>query len=228
MLDSKQMADVSERLFRWSERLRAIAQTGLAFEPHQYDQERYREALELAAEMQAASIGDDAGELSAEWLSRIQRGMRGYVTPQTSIIAIVLNENRELLLLQRPDSKGWFPPAGWADVGRTGAEVAAKEVAEETGYWVRPTSFLGCYDSLINGMSPIHFFCLFWGCRLEGGSLRRNELEALDIGWFPQDRLPAPLHGGDWWVPMAYGWDANSPNPMFDELGEDTLKELWK
>jgi 8-oxo-dGTP pyrophosphatase MutT (NUDIX family) len=219
------MEQLNSRVLRWSERLRAIAQTGLAFGPHTYDEERYSEALRLAAEMQAFALAEDATELEDEWRANIGEGPRGYVTPQVSVIAAILNDSRELLLIHRPDTRCWFPPSGWADVGRTAAEVMAKEVREETGYRVRPVNLLGCFDSIARGLSSFHFYCLFFGCRLEGGELRKNDLEALDIGWFPQDGLPAPLHGGDWWVPVCFG---RADGPGFDPVPESIFEEVWK
>jgi len=225
VLHSLAVDELLSTVLRWSERLRAIAQTGLAFRPHTYDEERYSEALRLAAEMQAFALAGNEVEIESEWRARIGEGARGYVTPQVSVVAAIQNDRRELLLLQRPDTGCWFPPSGWADVGRTAAEVIAKEVREETGYRVRPVNLLGCFDSIAHGFSDFHFYCLFFGCRLEGGELRRNELEALEVGWFPQDGLPTPLHGGDWWVPACFG---EADRPLFDPVPESTLEEVWK
>ena len=41
----------------WTKRLQAIAQTGLTFTRDHYDQERYEELREVAAEMMAAGAG---------------------------------------------------------------------------------------------------------------------------------------------------------------------------
>ena len=49
------MSDISARLNLWTQRLTGIAQTGLAFDPHAYDRERYEELLKLAAEMAATT-----------------------------------------------------------------------------------------------------------------------------------------------------------------------------
>jgi ADP-ribose pyrophosphatase YjhB (NUDIX family) len=221
--------EFGERLFRWSERLRAIAQTGLAFEPHEYDAERYREVLDLAAELQAASAEGDPKELTAEWLAAVRRRVRGYVTPQTSVIAAVLNDANEILLIKRTDTEAWFPVSGWTDMGRTAAEVVAKEVCEETGYWARPQTFLGCYDSLGKGFSMYHFYLLFFGCKLEGGELRPNMLETMGCGWFARDALPSPLHSGDWWVDVVFGWKGKKTvSAGFDAVSEETLRGLWK
>ena len=47
---------IAEReLLRWSEMLSAIARTGLAFTESLYEQERFQEVLEIAAEIQAGS-----------------------------------------------------------------------------------------------------------------------------------------------------------------------------
>jgi hypothetical protein len=47
------MPDITHQLALWADALRAIAQTGLAFQPRSYDQERYEALLELAGQMTA-------------------------------------------------------------------------------------------------------------------------------------------------------------------------------
>jgi len=42
---------------KWTKRIQAIAQTGLSFTRDHYDQERYEELQEIAAEMLAAGSG---------------------------------------------------------------------------------------------------------------------------------------------------------------------------
>ena len=121
-------------LLRWSEALSAIARTGLGFSEVLYERERYEEVLHVAAEIRVA-VGHDLGraELATEWLRIVGSGVPGYVTPKVAIGAVVGNERNELLLIQRSDSGTWLYPTGWADVGYSAAEVAVKEVAEETG-----------------------------------------------------------------------------------------------
>jgi ADP-ribose pyrophosphatase YjhB (NUDIX family) len=179
--------------------------------------------------MQAAATDGHPKQITDEWLRTIRRGVRGYVTPQTSVIAVVLNAKGELLLVKRRDTDAWFPVSGWTDMGRLAAEVAAKEVCEETGYWARPEVFLGCFDSLGKGFSAHHFYCLFFGCRLDGGELRPNMLETAGCGWFARSAMPAPLHGGDWWVDMAFAWKGkHTVRASFDPVPEEKLKELWR
>src|SRR5437763_1066242 len=61
------MPDLAAQINAWTERLRAIALTGLAFEPALYDRERYEDLLRLAANMAttAADLRTDS-ELSQQ------------------------------------------------------------------------------------------------------------------------------------------------------------------
>ncbi|MET0911541.1 MAG: NUDIX hydrolase N-terminal domain-containing protein, partial [Ilumatobacteraceae bacterium] len=141
-------AGFTRDLARWSETLAAIARTGLGFSESLYERERFEEVLNVAADIKAAAnsalgTGIDAAEaieiareqdhFVQEWLESVGVGVPGYVTPKVAIGAIVGNDEGKLLLVQRADSGIWLYPTGWADVGYSPAEVAVKEVAEETG-----------------------------------------------------------------------------------------------
>ena len=143
-------AGFTRDLARWSETLAAIARTGLGFSDNLYERERFEEVLNVAADIKAAAnealghtsaIDDqEAAEVAREqdhfvqeWLESVGVGVPGYVTPKVAIGAVVGNDDGELLLVQRADSGIWLYPTGWADVGYSPAEVAVKEVAEETG-----------------------------------------------------------------------------------------------
>ncbi len=191
----------------WIQRLCAIAQTGLAFNPHVYDRERYEELLHLAADM-AATDGQfvtDARlsqQLYEYWRAQVQPGMKGYVTPKVGIGAVVFNANDELLLIQRPSGQ-WLYPTGWADIGHSPAEVAIKEVREETGLKITPLRLIAVYDVRRLADHPeteMHFYSLVFYCRLDGGTLVRHPQETLDAGFFSRANLPAPLARTD------YGW----------------------
>ena len=71
-------------------------------------------------------------------MESIGEGVPGYVTPKVAIGAVVGNDEGEILLVQRADSGVWLYPTGWADVGYSPAEVAVKEVEEETGIHCEP------------------------------------------------------------------------------------------
>ncbi len=194
------MVDISKELSVWIEQARAIAQTGLAFEPPSYDQERYEEILKLAARMAATMNGAAtldpafADALSAQWRSQVVRGIPGYVTAKVGVGAVVFNAQDEILLIERPEG-GWLFPTGWADVGYTPAQVAVKEVREETGLVVTPRRLVGIYDSAQwrNDLNP-HFYSIVFYCRLVGGDLRPHPVETRGAGFFARSALPESLY----------------------------------
>jgi len=218
-----ELIDITPKLAVWADALRGIAQTGLAFEPHAYDRERYEEMLHLAAEMAATVNGRVAldstlaAELEAHWRANIRAGVPGYVTPKVAVGAVVFNERDELLMIQRPDSKQWLYPTGWLDVGYSPAETAVKEVEEETGLLVEADRLLGVFDSnLRNYPMPFHIISVMICCRLLGGELRPHPLEVLDLGFFPYDRLPRPLCLGGQWVEDVFGFHWGQRGPVLE------------
>lgn len=218
---------MAEQLNMWIHRLRAIAQTGMAFGPSVYDRERYEELLELAAEMGATrqELGHDATlgkALYEKWRAEVGEGVTGYVTPKVGVGAIVLNARDELLLIERP-SHQWLFPTGWADVGYSPAEVAVKEVREETGLRVTPLRLIAVYDirHLLEVELNQHLYSLVFYCRLDGGEIVTRPHEVLNAGFFARDALPQPLARPELgWVEHA--WAAHHgelPETYFDPAG---------
>lgn len=192
-------------LLRWSESLAAIARTGLAFTHSLYEQERFEEVLKVAADIRvAAGLGGVAEGHLAEWMKSVGEGVAGYVTPKVAVGALVGNERGELLLVQRADSGMWLYPTGWADVGYSASEVAAKEVFEETGIAVEPVRLVALLDGMRLGFTRVPLYSLVFHCRMVGGSLARHPLECADVGWFAEDALPSPTAGADRWGELAF------------------------
>ena len=195
------MTDITPQLAIWIQQLRAIAQTGLAFDPHVYDRERYEALLDLAATM-AATLNDSASldpelahAFAQRWRADVMPGVRGYVTPQVGIGAVVFNERDELLMIQRAEGN-WFIPTGWADIGYAPAEVAAKEVREETGLIVTPQRVVGIYDAArwFRRHTHPYFYSIVFDCHLDGGEIHPHPVETRGAGFFPLDALPQPTY----------------------------------
>jgi ADP-ribose pyrophosphatase YjhB (NUDIX family) len=203
-------------LARWSESLAAIARTGLGFTDSLYERERYEEVLHVAADIKAAARELDEAERDQiaveretdhfvqEWLESVGEGVPGYVTPKVAIGAIVGNDDGEILLVQRKDSGIWLYPTGWADVGYSPAEVAVKEVGEETGIDCEPQRLLGVIDGQRMGFSRFGMYMLLFHCVATGGDLAPHPLETSDVGWFGEGALPEATAGAAWWGPMAF------------------------
>jgi ADP-ribose pyrophosphatase YjhB (NUDIX family) len=225
-------------LVRWGEALSAIARTGLGFTKSLYEQERFQEILHVAGEIRAAAAvalaahgqptlpgSDDADNLVNEWLRGVGSGVSGYVTPKIAIGAIVGNEAGELLLVQRGDSGVWLYPTGWADVGYSAAEVAVKEVLEETGIQADPIRLAMVLDGLRIGITQIPLYSLVFQLRPVGGELKAHPLECRDVGWFAEDALPSPLAGAGIWREHAFKAIRGEPlEVLFDRPREP----VWK
>jgi hypothetical protein len=184
-------ADFTRDLIRWSETLAAIARTGMGFTQSLYEKERYEEILKVAADIKGAA--DEALEVRREqdhfvqeWMESVGEGVPGYVTPKVAIGCIVGNDR------------------GWADVGYSPAEVAIKEVHEETGIIAEPASLMGVVDGMRMGFSRFGMYMLLFHMNAVGGELNGHPLETGDVGWFAADELPSPLAGVQWWGPMAF------------------------
>jgi ADP-ribose pyrophosphatase YjhB (NUDIX family) len=209
--------------------LAAIARTGLGFTQSLYERERFEEVLHVAADIKAAA--DEALEVTREtdhfvqeWLDSVGEGVPGYVTPKVAVGCIVTNDEGQVLLVKRSDTGIWLYPTGWADVGYSAAEVAVKEVAEETGIDCRPVSLLGVIDGQRMGFTRFGMYLLLFHCRATGGVLNPHPLETAGVGWFTEDTLPPHTVGWSWWGPIAQAAMRGQPPVIFDPPREP----MWR
>ena len=218
--ESLNPVDATTSLLRWSDALSGIARTGLGFVGQRaragdasarYEAERYEEVLKVAADMrvhaeetvEALEVRREQDHFVQEWLGTVREGVPGYVTPKVAVGAVVGNDRGELLLVQRADSGVWLYPTGWADIGYSPAEVALKEVAEETGIEAEPVRLLAVLDGYRMGMR-LPLYSLVFHCRVLGGELRGHPLETSQVGFFGRDDMPWPLAGGGRWLETAF------------------------
>jgi ADP-ribose pyrophosphatase YjhB (NUDIX family) len=215
-------APFARELVRWSETLAGIARTGLGFTQSLYERERYEEVLHVAADIKAAAdealeVRRETDHFIQEWMESIGEGVPGYVTPKVAIGAVVGNERGEILLVKRAESGVWLYPTGWADIGYSPAEVAVKEVAEETGIHCEPVRVLAVIDGMRLGFTRFGMYMVVFHCRALGGELTPHPLETADVGWFAADALPWPTAGVDWWGPLAFAAIKGEPvETVFD------------
>ena len=174
---------------RWAKRIQALAQAGLTYATDPYDQERYRELRRIAVDMLATQcgLGSEAQRVSLEELFA---GEAGYPTPKVDVRSVVFDGDRVLLVKERSDGR-WSLPGGWADVGSSPAEMAAREVAEETGYVVRPVRLLAVWDNSRHHDRPVAYavYKICIACELTGGQPRAS-IETEAVGWFAVEELP--------------------------------------
>jgi ADP-ribose pyrophosphatase YjhB (NUDIX family) len=165
--------------------LQSIGQTGLAFNTTDYDIQRYRRLLEIAAEI----IENYTQFPRAEAVENF-RLQPGYATPKVDIRGAVVRDGKLLLVQERADN-GWCMPGGWADVGETPSEAVTREVREESGFIVEPRRIIGVYDANRGG-TPIEFYHAFkivMFCDIIGGEACPSD-ETLAVDFFNPDTLP--------------------------------------
>lgn len=192
-------------LLRWGEALAGIARTGLGFTENLFEKERYEEVLSLAGEIRSAAADRPApGPQIQEWLKSVEPGVAGYATPKMSVGAVVGNEAGELLLIRRADSGLWLFPTGWADIGYSPAEIAVKEVWEETNVRCEPVRLIAVLDAMRQRMTRKPFYSLVFLCRATGGTPKPHPLECTEAGFFSEDNLPTDDMRSHWWTSLAF------------------------
>jgi 8-oxo-dGTP pyrophosphatase MutT (NUDIX family) len=195
--------EAANRLVEIADELRAIAENGLQWAPTEYDRVRYDKALSLAAELLSMAEVRDAEEIH-----RIFRGNLAIRTPFVGIDAAIFDEAGRILLVQRIDNERWCMPGGLADVGESPAQVAEREVWEETGLHVQAVRLVGVFDSRVNmgwEASPVHLYHIAFICERRGGRLTLTN-ETVDFGYFAEEEATAlPLHRGHVFrIPAAF------------------------
>ena len=169
----------------WADTLQTVAAAGLAYCQNPFDRERYGQIRRVAAEILAANT-----DLTLPAAEERLEAEPGYVTPKVDVRAAVLDGDRVLLVREVVDGR-WSLPGGWADVGESPAEVAAREVREEAGLTVRPVRLLALLDKQRHPHPPqlSYVYKIFFLCQVLGGSLAPSA-ETPGVGWFARDGLP--------------------------------------
>lgn len=170
----------------WSQKLQAIAQTGLTYCEDDYDRQRYEEIRRIAAEILAAQTDEPF-----EKILNIFQNQTGYPTPKVDVRAAVFKDGRILLVREKEDGK-WTLPGGWADILETPSQAIEREVWEESGYKVRVTKLLAVYER--NKQChvppfPFHVYKLFFRAEITGGTAAISA-ETTEVGFFESDSIP--------------------------------------
>ncbi len=206
--------EYTERLIRIADELRAIAVNGLHWAQNDYDRARYDRTLSLAAELLSLADTRDAGEIES-----IFRGDLGLRTPIVGVDAAIFNSEGKILLVQRADTQTWCMPGGMADVGESPAQVAEREVWEETGLHVAARRLAGIFDSRVTfgwPTSPVHLYHICFICERVGGVLSLTN-ETIAYGFFSEERAASlSLHRGHAFrIPCAFRVYRGEAEAMF-------------
>lgn len=125
--------------------------------------------------------------------------IRQYIGQQSFIASgaagFVQDEKGDVLLMRRGDDGCWSLPGGMLELGERLDQTVITEVREETGLMVEPIALIGVYSdadyhvAYPNG-DKVKFVSNLFRCKIVGGTLRADNIESLEVGFFAQDRLP--------------------------------------
>jgi ADP-ribose pyrophosphatase YjhB (NUDIX family) len=171
--------------------VRALAQTGLAFNADGFDHQRYQRLQELAAQLMAQGS-------SAEYQSilHLLRQEKGYATPKVDVRGAAFVDQRVLMVREISDGK-WTLPGGWADVNQSAGECVVREIAEESGFDAKALKLAAVYDYQRSGHPPRNLdsiYKMFFICEITGGEARASD-ETSEVAFFARHELP-PLSLG--------------------------------
>ncbi|SAL64438.1 NUDIX hydrolase [Caballeronia cordobensis] len=189
-MTSESQASFNRRLDQ-ARRLLALAQTGLHYTTGVFDKERYEEIAAIAHE-QIAEIAS----LKTDEVAELFAFESGYANPKLDVRCAVFDDAGQILLVREAADGLWSLPGGWADVGLSPAENAAKEVREESGYTVEIVRLLAAWDTAKHPHPPSVFHIwklVFLGTVQHSGERIGEETDA--VGFFSPDDLP-PLSLG--------------------------------
>jgi ADP-ribose pyrophosphatase YjhB (NUDIX family) len=169
----------------WAREIQSLSQTGLTYSESDYDTQRYRRLMEIAAEIIGSQTDFPEARLVENFLAQ-----PGYATPKVDVRGAVVREDRILLVQESADGY-WCMPGGWADVGDRPSETVAREVWEESGFEVAPYKVVGVYDANRSGrpLEFYHAYKIVFLCRTLGGAPRPSD-ETLAVDFFTLDDLP--------------------------------------
>jgi len=186
----------------FAQRIQAIAQTGLYYKPHIFDQERYEKLLDIAAEMFTAYSDADP-----EHINGLFSKQSGHATPKVDVRGVVFRDDKLLLVREMVlDDGRWTLPGGWADINEAPSVATVREVYEETGYHTRASKVLAVYDRRLHGHPPhvFHIYKVFFRCDLLTDEQSQAQIdnqsaaysETSEATFFAEDDIPADLSLG--------------------------------
>lgn len=159
--------------------LRAIAQLGLNYARNEYDLERYRRLMALAAEHYAEITGLDEAHI----IERFRKEL-GYITPKVGVSGVIFNEDNLILLVRRSDDGTWCLPAGWCEVGEEPVTTMKREVLEETGLEVEVGALIDIFSRTPGMYHEPHASCLLmYYCKVLRGTLTPSH-ETPELGFY--------------------------------------------
>jgi ADP-ribose pyrophosphatase YjhB (NUDIX family) len=133
-----------------------------------------------------------------------------YAHSAPAVSAVLLDDAGRVLLARRafePDAGLWDTPGGFLEEGEEPRAGLRRELLEETGLDVEPTTFLGAYiDVYGQGPRATNVLNLVWETRVLGGEMHAAD-DVSELRWFAANALPAEReYAFRWLAPFFREW----------------------
>lgn len=170
----------------WSQRIQALAQSGLQYTKNPFDVERYHELSQIAAEMMAVQTEADAGEVM-----KIFSAQEGYATPKLSCRGVVFEGDKLLFVRELLDGGAWTLPGGWIDINEPPSLAVERELREEAGIIGKAKKLLLVSDRNLHGYPPypFHAYQLYFLCDLIAEATP-DPVETSEPTYFAENMIP--------------------------------------
>ena len=183
------MSDTVPQWLVWAREIQALAQSGETYALNDWQSQRYRRLMAIAAE-----IISQHTQYPTDQLIESFQMQQGYATPKVDVRGAVFRDGKLLLVKEIMDA-GWTMPGGWADVGDSPAAGAEREVWEESGFKVKARKLIGVYDAnRVKPMGLYHAVKLVFLCDLISGEATPSD-ETSAVAFFAHDEIPQQLSG---------------------------------
>ena len=160
--------------------MQGIAQTGLRYGKDPFDRERYEQLNQITMQLMQNLSAESPEKMFQFFSSDV-----GYATPKVDVRAVVFDEkNEKILMVKEKADDTWSIPGGWADIGYSAKEIAAKEVYEEAGIKVIAKELIAIVDKSKHPYPPAieYVYKMFILCEPVSGVLATG-LETSDVGF---------------------------------------------
>ena len=174
----------TKELYDYILKIQSIAKIGLVFSKDPYAITNYQQINDLTLEMMEKLL-----EIEFHKPNYFSRDI--YPTPSVSVRALILNKNKDQILMVREANSGTYSfPGGWADLYDSPGQTAINESSQEAGADIELVRLVGVFNRT-PFKSGVHVpeYLIVFEAKLKG-DLHEHEYETDDVRWFSIDNLP--------------------------------------
>ena len=174
----------TKELYDYILKIQSIAKIGLVFSKDPYAITNYQQINDLTLEMMEKLL-----EIEFHKPNCFSRDI--YPTPSVSVRALILNKNKDQILMVREANSGTYSfPGGWADLYDSPGQTAINEPSQEAGADIELVRLVGVLNRTpFKSCVHVPEYLIVFEAKLKG-ELHEHEYETDDVRWFPINQLP--------------------------------------